>query len=62
MTTTQAVFFGIMIALAPSVLLALVLWLRDESGPGEENKADLQNRYSPPDLELDDQPPYPSTQ
>jgi hypothetical protein len=50
MTTTQAFFFGIMVALAPSVLLALVLWLRDESWLGDENKADLQNRYSSPDF------------
>jgi hypothetical protein len=59
MTTTQAIFFGIMVALAPSVLLTLVLW-RDESGPGEENKPALQHRYSSPDLELVDQPLYPN--
>ena len=38
MTTIQAVFFGIMVALAPSILLAFVLWL-DEVG--DDKKPDL---------------------
>jgi hypothetical protein len=40
MTTIQAVLFGIMVALAPSILLALLLW-RDEIALGEDKKADL---------------------
>ncbi len=48
MTTTQAIFFGIMVALMPGVLLTLLFW-RDEIGHGDDNK---------PDLEFDDQPPY----
>jgi hypothetical protein len=40
MTTIQAVIFGIMVALAPSVLLVFVLWL-DEVGLGEDKKPDL---------------------
>jgi hypothetical protein len=40
MTTIQAIFFGIMVALAPSILLALLLW-RDEIALGEDKKADL---------------------
>jgi hypothetical protein len=40
MTTIQAVIFGIMVALAPSVLLMLLLWW-DEIQPGEEKRADL---------------------
>jgi hypothetical protein len=40
MTTIQAVFLGIMVALAPSILLALVFW-RDEIALGEDQKADL---------------------
>jgi hypothetical protein len=61
MTTIQAVFFGIMVALTPGFLLAVLLW-RDEIGLGEDKKPDLRNRYSSPDLEFDDQPPYPNTQ
>ncbi len=49
MTTTQAIFFGIMVALAPGVLLTILFW-RDESGLGEDKE---------PDLEFDDRPPYP---
>jgi hypothetical protein len=49
MTTTQAIFFGIMVALAPGVLLTLLFW-RDEIGLGEDKE---------PDFEFDDQPPYP---
>jgi hypothetical protein len=40
MTTIQAVLLGIMVALAPSILLALLLW-RDEIALGEDNRADL---------------------
>jgi hypothetical protein len=40
MTTIQAVFFGIMVALAPSLLLAPLLWL-DEIGLSEDKKPDL---------------------
>jgi len=40
MTTIQAVIFGIMAALAPSGLLALLLWW-DEIALTEDNKADL---------------------
>ena len=40
MTAIQAVFFGIMVALAPCSLLAFVLWL-DEVGLGEDKKPDL---------------------
>jgi hypothetical protein len=48
MTTIQAVFFGIMLAWTPSlVLLAFLLW-RERIG-------------LKPDLEFDDQPPYAKT-
>jgi hypothetical protein len=40
MTTIQAVIFGIMVALAPSVLLIPLLWW-DEIQPGEDKRADL---------------------
>jgi len=40
MTTIQAVIFGIMAALAPSILLALLLW-RHEIALTEDKKADL---------------------
>jgi hypothetical protein len=40
MTTFQAVIFGIMVALAPSGLLALLLWW-DEIALTEDKKADL---------------------
>jgi hypothetical protein len=39
MTTIQAVFFGIMVALAPSILLSLLLW-RDEIAL-DDKKAEL---------------------
>jgi hypothetical protein len=39
MTTIQAVFFGIMVALAPSILLVPFLWW-DEIAMGEDKKAD----------------------
>jgi hypothetical protein len=46
MTTIQAVFFGITVALAPSILLALLLW-RDEIALGEDKKADTPgSRYA----------------
>src|SRR6266849_6057258 len=48
MTTIQAVFFGVMLALTPSlVLLAFFLW-REGIGVREVGA----------DLEFDDQPPY----
>jgi hypothetical protein len=51
MTTIQAIFFGVMLALTPSlVLLAFLLW-REEIGV---RKVDAN-------LEFDDQPPYPNT-
>jgi hypothetical protein len=40
MTTIQAVLFGIMVALAPSVLLLPLLWW-DEIQLGEDKRADL---------------------
>jgi len=40
MTTFQAVIFGIMVALAPSGLLALLLWW-DEIALAEDKKTDL---------------------
>jgi hypothetical protein len=43
MTTIQAVLFGIMVALAPSILLAPLLWL-DEIALGDDKKADLPGR------------------
>jgi hypothetical protein len=61
MTTIQAVFFGLMAGLVPSILFAFLLW-RDEIGLGEDKKPDLRNRYASPDLEFDDQPSYPNTQ
>jgi hypothetical protein len=49
MTTIQAVFFGVMLALTPSVvLLAFLLW---REGIGLRSNS-----------EFDDQPPYPNTQ
>jgi hypothetical protein len=52
MTTIQAVFLGVMLALTPSlVLLAFLLW-REGIGVREVGA----------DLEFDDQPPYPNTQ
>jgi hypothetical protein len=48
MTTIQAVFFGMMLALTPSlVLLAFLLW--------REGIVDAN-------LEVDDQPPYANSQ
>jgi hypothetical protein len=56
MTTIQAVIFGIMIALTPSlVLLAFLLW-REEIGL----RGDGDNRNPSHILELDDRPPYQS--
>jgi hypothetical protein len=52
MTTIQAVFFGMMLALTPSlVLLAFFLW-----------REGIGVRGIDADLEFDDQPPYPNTQ
>jgi hypothetical protein len=52
MTTAQAVFLGIMLALTPSmILLGFLLW-RDGIGLREVDA----------DLEFDDQPPYPNPQ
>jgi hypothetical protein len=52
MTTIQAVFFGIMLALTPSlVLLAFLLW---------REKIGFREVYA--NLEFDDQPPYPNSQ
>jgi hypothetical protein len=52
MTTIQAVLFGVMLALTPSlVLLAFLLW-REGIGVREVGA----------DLEVDDQPPYPNSQ
>jgi hypothetical protein len=52
MTTIQAVFFGVMLALTPSlVLLAFLLW---QEGIGV--------REAGADLKIDDQPPYPNIQ
>jgi hypothetical protein len=51
MTTIQAIFFGVMLALTPSlVLLAFLRW-PEEIGV---RKVDAN-------LEFDDQPPYPNT-
>jgi hypothetical protein len=51
MTTIQAVWFGVMLALTPSlVLLAFLLW---QEGIGL--------REVGADLEVDDQPPHPNT-
>jgi len=62
MTTIQAVVFGVMLSLTPSItLLAFLLW-RERIGFGEDEKAELRNRYLETDLEFDDQPPYPNTQ
>jgi hypothetical protein len=49
MTTIQAVIFGIMLALTPSMVLVAILLSRTGNGLGE---ADI-------DLEFEDQPPYP---
>jgi len=52
MTTIQAVFFGVMLALTPSVvLLAFLLW-REGIGVREVDA----------NLEFGDQPPYPNIQ
>jgi hypothetical protein len=52
MTTIQAVFFWVMLALTPSlVLLAFLLWLEG-----------IGVREVGADLKIDDQPPYPSIQ
>jgi hypothetical protein len=46
MTTIQAVFFGIMLALTPSmVVLALLLW-REGIGLGEDKEAGSRDLYS----------------
>jgi hypothetical protein len=51
MTTIQAVFFGIMLAWTPSlVLLAFLLW-RDGIGLRQVDAG----------LAFDDEPPYPNT-
>jgi hypothetical protein len=51
MTTIQAVFFGVMLALTPSlVLLAFLLW-REGIGVREVGA----------DLKIDDQPHYPNS-
>ena len=52
MTTIQAVFFGVILALTSSVvLLAFLIW-REGFGVREANA----------NLEFDDQPPYPNSQ
>jgi hypothetical protein len=50
MTTIQAVIFGIMLALTPSMVLVAILLSRTGNGLGEADA----------DLEFDDQPPYPN--
>jgi hypothetical protein len=46
MTTIQAVFFGIMLALTPSVVgLAFLLW-REGIGLGEDKEAGSRDLYS----------------
>jgi hypothetical protein len=58
MTTIQAVIFGVMIALTPSlVLLAFLLW---REGIGLLDHGDCRNPSHI--LELEDQPPYQSGQ
>jgi hypothetical protein len=52
MTTIQAVFFGMMLALTPSlVLFAFLLW-----------REGIGVRAIDAKLEVDDQPPYPNSQ
>jgi hypothetical protein len=47
----QAVFFGVMLAWTPSLVLVAFLFLRKGVGLAQVDA----------DLELDDQPPYPNT-
>jgi hypothetical protein len=50
MTTIQAVFLGMMLALTPSIVLLAVLLLREDVGLRQANS------------DLEDQPPYPRAQ
>jgi hypothetical protein len=52
MTTIQAVFFGVMLAWTPSLVLVAFLFWRKGIGLAQGDG----------DLELDDQPPYSNTQ
>jgi hypothetical protein len=62
MATLQAIVFGIMLALTPSMVLVAFLLLRDRTRPGDEENTEFLDVCSSEKLKFDDQPPYPNTQ
>jgi hypothetical protein len=63
MTTIQAVTFGMMLALTPSVvLLAFLLWREKIGKNGHDKEAWLRRPYRSHTSEFSEQPPYPNTQ